>query len=127
MAIIYTFQLREGSVWCYLFCILENNVTYTYNGGVMYDTLKIKKIEKYDYLIIENKLKVFNNIKLLTLFSLLIFLALKNGLESEIEELIMGSSVIFGTINLTSMVKTICNIYKLNETKERLKNEDRQK
>ena len=93
----------------------------------MADILKIKKIEKYDELIFENKVKVFNNIKLLTLFGLLIFLTSKNGLESETEELIMGGSVIFGTINLTSMVKTICNIYKLKNDKERLKNEDRQK
>jgi ABC-type siderophore export system fused ATPase/permease subunit len=93
----------------------------------MSDGLKIKRIEKYDKKIDENKIKVFNNIKMLSLFGILLFLSMKNGLETESEELIAGGSVLFGTINLISMVKSLCEIYQLKELKNNLENEDRQK
>lgn len=93
----------------------------------MSDSLKIKRIERYENKISTNTAKVINNIKLLSIFGILIFATTKNGLETEAEELIMGGSVLFGTINLISMVKSICEIYQVKELKKELENDDKQK
>ena len=93
----------------------------------MAGSLKITKIEKYDEQIDNNNRKIVDNIKLLVLFGTLIAFSTNNGLESEAEELIMGGSVLFGTINLISMVKSICKNYELKEKRKSLEDEDRQK
>lgn len=93
----------------------------------MSESLKITKIEKYDEQIDNNARKIVDNIKLLVLFGTLIVFSAHNGLESETEELIMGGSVLFGTINLISIVKSICKVYELKEKRKSLENEDRQK
>lgn len=93
----------------------------------MSDSLKIMKIEKYDEQIDNNTRKIIDNVKLLVLFGTLITFSMHNGLESEGEELIMGGSVLFGSINLISMVKSICRNYDLKEKRKYLENEDRQK
>ena len=93
----------------------------------MSDSLRIIKIEKYDEQIDNNTRKIVDNIKLLVLFGTLIVFSAHNGLESEGEELIMGGSILFGTINLISVVKSICKNYDLKEKRKNLENEDRQR
>lgn len=86
-------------------------------------TLYVKKIEKLN----ENKIKVYNNIKIISLYGLLFFATTRNGLETEAEQIIAGGSVLFGTIDLISTVKSLCKIYQLKEEKKELENENRQK
>lgn len=93
----------------------------------MNDNLKIKRIEKYTEQIDNNTRKIVDNVKLLVLFGTLIVFSLKNGLDSEAEQLIASGSTLFGTINLISMVKSICKIYDLKQRKKGLESEDRQK
>lgn len=92
----------------------------------MNESLKIEKIEKYEEKKYKGIRSIINNAKLLSFFGILIVASAIDGLENQTEELIMGSSITFGTINLILLVKSICNVYKSNEEIKRLKN-DRQK
>ena len=89
--------------------------------------LKIKKIEKYGEQKNENIRKVIRNTNFLAFFGILIFISLKNGCDNEVEELITAGSIAFGTINIMTIVKSICNIYNIKERKKALENENRQK
>lgn len=93
----------------------------------MSDSLKITKIEKYDEQIDNNTRKIIDNVKLLVLFSVLVVFYVKEGLNNEAEEIIVAGSMFFGSINLISMVKSICKNYDLKEKRKNLENEDRQK
>lgn len=87
------------------------------------DSLKIKNIENYNEQIDSNKRKVINNIKLLVLFSTLIVFYIKEGLKNEVEEFVMAGSVLFGSINIMSLVKSICKNYELKGKINSLKDE----
>lgn len=93
----------------------------------MSESLKIKRIEKYEEKLSKNKIRTINNVKMLSLYSILIFISARNGLETDGEELITGGSILFGTINLLSMVKSLCEIFQIKELKKELENEDKQK
>lgn len=87
--------------------------------------LKIKKIEKYEEQKNENIRKLIRNTNFLAFFGILIFISLKNGCDTEAEELITSGSIAFGTINVITIVKSICNIYIIKEKEK--ENESRQK
>lgn len=89
----------------------------------MSDSLKIKNIEKYNEQIDNNSRKIIDNIKLFVLFGTLIFASMNDGLDTESEEFIIAGSVLFGTINLISLVKNICKNYQLKEKRDNLRNE----
>jgi len=91
----------------------------------MEKSLKIKKIEKYEEQKNENIRKLIRNTNFLAFFGILMFVSLKNGCDNEVEELIAAGSVAFGTINIITIVKSICNIYIIKEKEK--ENESRQK
>ena len=89
----------------------------------MSDSLKIKNIEKYNEQIDSNKRKMIDSIKLLVLFSTLIVFYAKEGLKNEVEEIVVAGSVLFDSINIISLVKSICKNYELKGKINSLKNE----
>jgi len=87
------------------------------------ESFKIKNIEKYNEQIDKNKRKMIDNIKLLALFSTLIVFYIKEGLKNEVEEFVMAGSLLFGSINIISLVKSICKNYELKGKIDNLENE----
>lgn len=93
----------------------------------MNECLKIMKVEEIDESINHNTIKIINNIKLLVLFAVLTVFCLENGLENESEELLTAGSLLFGTINIISLIKSLCKNYGLKTKKELIENEVKQK
>ena len=91
----------------------------------MEERYKIKGIEKYEQQKIESIRKLIRSTNFLAFFGILIVASAIDGLENQTEELITAGSVTFGTINLISLVKSICNVYQANERIKQLN--DRQK
>lgn len=93
----------------------------------MDDKLTIKKIEKYNEKLDNNKRKIVDDIKLLVLFGILILFVLQEGLENESEELIMAGSTLFGSVSIISLVKSIYDNCRIKNQLDILKNERRKK
>jgi len=89
--------------------------------------LRIKKIEKYEEQKVESIRKLVRNTNFLAFFGILIFASIKNGCDTEAEQLIIGGSVAFGTINVITIVKSICKIYSIKGKEKELENENKQK
>lgn len=91
----------------------------------MEQRFNIQKIQKYEQQKYDGIRKIINNTKFLAFFGILIVASAIDGLENQTEELITAGSITFGTINLISLVKSICNVYQANERIKQLN--DRQK
>ena len=91
----------------------------------MEQRFNIQKIQKYEQQKYDGIRKIINNTKFLAFFAILIFASAIDGLENQTEELITAGSITFGTINIISLVKSICKVYMVNEEIKKLN--DRQK
>lgn len=89
--------------------------------------LRIKKIEKYEEQMNTNIRKLIRNTNFLAFFGILIFTSIKSGCDSDIEQLIAGGSITFGTINIITIVKSICKIYIIKGRKKELEDGNKQK
>ena len=94
---------------------------------ILEDKLKIIAIKKCDDKIITNIGAAYQKTKILALCALLFLINEKGIVKTTPDGIIAAGSACFGTISMISLVKSLCEIYQLNEKKKALENDGKTK
>ena len=93
----------------------------------MNDYLKIIEIQKCREKVNDDIVLSIQKTKLIAIFGLLLFAGKRGIFDIDTRELILSIGVVGETLSVTSLVKTLCNIYQIKDKRKRLENELKQK
>lgn len=93
----------------------------------MNDYLKIIEIQKCKEKVNEDIVLSIQKTKLIAIFGLLLVAGKRGIFEIDAKELLLSIGIVGETLSVTSLVKTLCNIYQTKDKTKRLENELKQK